>query len=211
MAQNCLNKRSAKTRDLTYRHLIDLYGLDEALLSFRALCFFWGRDPDGRPLMALLASLARDGLLLETTPVVFKQSIGSRVSREMIETAISQRHPDRFSPATLKSLAQNINASLTQSGHLHGRANKFRQSPIATPGTVAYALLLGFASGARGPELFETIYMRAQDLPQEATITLAEQAHRKGWLSFKRIGDVMEVAFPKLITPQDVEAMNEQA
>lgn len=211
VTQNGLNKRSAKTRDLTYRHLVDLYGLDEDLLTFRALSFFWDRDPDGQPLLALTASLARDTLLRETAPTILKQTVGSRITREAVEESISTRHPDRFSPAMLKSLAQNINASFTQSGHLQGRAIKHRQAAKATPGTVAYGLLLSYASGARGPELFETIYLRVQDLPKDDAFALAEQAHRRGWLSFKRIGDVIEVDFPQLIQETDREAMREQS
>ena len=60
---NCLNKRSSKTRSLTLRHLHGLYGLDSAQLVFRGLCYFWDRDEPGRPLLALCASFARDALL----------------------------------------------------------------------------------------------------------------------------------------------------
>ena len=37
---NCLAKRSGKTRRLTYRHLTELYSLDTAHILFRALRHF---------------------------------------------------------------------------------------------------------------------------------------------------------------------------
>ena len=44
---NCLGKRSGKTRTLTCRHLVDLYALDPSVTLFRALRFFWQRDTPG--------------------------------------------------------------------------------------------------------------------------------------------------------------------
>lgn len=38
--ENCLGKRSGKTRTLTYRHLVDLYSLDRTNVLFRALFYF---------------------------------------------------------------------------------------------------------------------------------------------------------------------------
>src|SRR5690606_32927662 len=50
--ENCLGKRSGKTRILTYRHLVDLYSLNRANVLFRTLLFFWNRDINGQPLLA---------------------------------------------------------------------------------------------------------------------------------------------------------------
>lgn len=208
---NILGKRSLSTRRLTWSHLVDLYGMNPDLLVFRALAWFWERDPDGHPLMALTAALARDGLLADVAPFILSFAAGTRVSRETVEGRLEHLHPQRFSPATLKSVAQNINSSLTQSGHLHGRASKTRVSANATAGSVAFALLLGYASGARGLELFRTRYMAAQDVPLPRAIELAEEAARKGWLDLKRVADVVEVAFPRIIRPDELRAIHEQA
>ena len=208
---NCLGKRSGSTRALTWGHLVDLYGVSPEQLIFRGLRWVWGRDVHGRPLVALCAALARDGLLSSVAPHVWAAPIGITVTRESVETFMSASFPERFSPATLKSVAQNINATLTQSGHLSGRARKLRQQATPTPGSVAYALLLGHASGARGPELFQTRFMKAQDVPVAVCIDLAEEAARKGWIEFKRVADVMEVAFPRLIRPPEEVVIREQA
>jgi hypothetical protein len=208
---NVLGKRSLSTRRLTWSHLLDLYGMSPDLLVFRGLTWFWKLDPSGHPLMALSAALARDGLLADVVPFVLGFPQGTKVTREAVEAKLEQLHPRRFSVATLKSVAQNINSSLTQAGHLQGRANKTRVSANATAGSVAFALLLGYASGARGLELFRTRYMAAQDVPLPRAIELAEEAARKGWLDLKRVADVVEVAFPRIIRPEELRAIHEQA
>lgn len=208
--ENRLNKRSAKTRTLTLRHLVELYGLDPAQLVFRGLSYFWDRDERARPLLALCASLARDALLAQTVPEILKAGVGGTVTRESVESFIESRNPGRFSAATLKSAAQNINSTLTQSGHLDGRVKKTRRQAEPTAGSVAYALLLGFASGARGSGLFGTQYTRVQDVPVERAMELAEEAARKGWITFKRVGDVMEAGFPRIVTADELKIIHEQ-
>lgn len=208
---NCLGKRSGSTRALTWGHLVDLYGISPEQLVFRGMRWFWARDVQAHPLLALCAALARDGLLSSVAPHVWAAPKGSTVTRESVETFMSARFPERFSPATLKSVAQNINASLTQSGHLSGRVRKLREQAMPTPASVAYALLLGHASGARGPALFQTRFMKAQDVPVAACIDLAEEAARKGWIAFKRVADVMEVAFPRQIRPAEEVMIRGQA
>lgn len=207
---NCLGKRSGKTRTLTFRHLADLYALDPSLLVFRALRFFWQRDVDGQPLLAALCAYARDPLLRATAPVVLGFPEGTAVTREAMEDLIDAQEPGRFSKATLKSTAQNINSSWTQSGHIAGRVRKVRARAVATPGTISLALLLGYVSGLRGESLFKSDYTKMLDCSFERTIELAEDASRRGWISLKRVGQVVEVLFPNLITAQEMEWLREQ-
>lgn len=207
---NCLGKRSGKTRTLTFRHLVDLYALDPRLLVFRALRFFWKRDVDGQPLLAALCAYSRDPLLRATAPFVLGFQEGATVTREAIEEFIDAQEPGRFSKATLKSTAQNINSSWTQAGHLVGRVRKVRTCAVATPGAVSFALLLGYVSGLRGESLLKSDFTRMLDCPFEKTIELAEDASRRGWISLKRVGQVVEVLFPNLITAQEMEWLREQ-
>lgn len=58
--ENCLGKRTSSNRWLTARHLADLYGLDERLVVFRLLRFFWKLDAPAQPMLALLSANARD-------------------------------------------------------------------------------------------------------------------------------------------------------
>ena len=207
---NCLGKRSGKTRTLTFRHLANLYALDPSLLVFRALRFFWQRDVDGQPLLAALCAYSRDPLLRATGPFVLGFQEGATVTREAMEEFIDAQEPGRFSKATLKSTAQNINSSWTQAGHLAGRVRKVRARAVATPGTVSLALLLGYVSGLRGESLLKSDFTRMLDSSFEKTIVLAEDASRRGWISLKRVGQVVEVLFPNLITAQEMEWLREQ-
>jgi hypothetical protein len=207
---NCLGKRSGKTRRLTYKHLAELYSLDTAHVLFRALLYFWQRDEEGRPMLALLATYARDAIFRASAPMIRKAPEGSVISRDSVEELIDSLEPDRFSKATLKSTAQNINSSWTKSGHLKGRTKKIRSQAKPTPGSAAYALLLSYLNGARGQNLFSTEYTWLLDCSKEHVIELAEQASRRGWITYKRVGDVIEVLFPNLINQQEQEWLREQ-
>jgi len=208
--QNCLSKRSGKSRTLTYRHLVDLYALDPSYVIFRALIYFWKREKASLPLLALICAYARDSILRSTAPFVMAYKLGEIIKREALETHIDQLEPNRFSAATLKSVAQNINSSLTKSGHLSGRAVKTRARATATPGTMAYALLFSYLSGARGRSLFATEYVKLLECTFDQAIELTQDAARKGWLVFKHVGDVIEVVFPNLINEQEKEWLREQ-
>jgi len=206
---NCLGKRSDKTRVLTFRHLVDLYALDPSVLVFRALRFFWQRDVDGQPLLAALCAYSRDPIFRSTARFVLGCQEGATVTREAMEEFIDAQEPGRFSKATLKSTAQNVNSSWTQARHLAGRARKVRTHPVATHGAVSLALLLGYVSGLRGESLLKSDFTRMFDCSFEKTIELAEDASRRGWISLKRVGQVIEVLFPNLITVQEMEWLRE--
>ena len=207
---NCLGKRSHKTRALTRRHLVDLYALHPGITVFRALRYFWQRDPDGRPLLAALCTYARDPLFRVTAPFVLKLSEGHAFSREALEGFLEDKFLGRFSKATLASTAQNLASSWAQAGHLCGKIKKSRSRAKATAGAVAYALFLGYLTGERGESLFKTNYTKLLDCPFEEAVELAETASRKGWIIFKRVGNVIEVLFPSLLTPQEMEWIREQ-
>ena len=209
--ENCLGKRSGKTRILTYRHLVALYSLDPSNLLFRALLFFWNRDTTGQPLLALLCTYARDSIFRSSAPFVLEFPEGATITREALEEFIDAIEPGRFSKATLKSTAQNINSTWTKSGHLVGRVRKVRVRAIPTAGSVSYALLLGYLTGVRGQSLFRTEYTKLLDCSFERLVELAEEASRKGWIVFKRVGDVVEILFPNLINEQEMEWLREQS
>jgi len=209
--ENCLGKRSAKTRILTYRHLVDLYSLDPSNILFRALLYFWNRDVSGQPLLALLCTYARDPVFRSTASFILTFPEGGAVSREALEEFIEDIEPGRFSKATLKSTAQNINSTWTKSGHLQGRARKIRTVAMPTAGSVSYALLMGYLSGVRGQSLFRSEYIELLDCSFEKAIDLAEEASLKGWIVFKRVGDVIEVLFPNLINQEEMEWLREQS
>lgn len=198
--ENCLGKQSGQTRKLTYRHLRELYGLDPTVPIFHALRYFWERDPEGQPLLALCCACARDSLLRASVPLMLGLPQGAHVGRAMVEEFIAATYPDRFSAATIASVARNLLATWTKSGHLAGKTDKVRARATATPGSTAYALYLGTLLGARGQLLFDNPYATLLDCPIGERYDLADMAARRSWLVMRRIGDVVEVSFPALIT-----------
>ena len=160
--------------------------------------------------MALLCAYARDPILRMSAPMILNKSEGSVVSRTAMEEHLDNLDPGRFSKATLKSTAININATWTSTGHLEGRKEKVRVLAHATSGSVSYALLLGYINGIRGVNLFRSDYMRLLDCAEQFAMELAAEASRRGWIIFKRIDTVMEVDFPNLLTPKERRWLHEQ-
>lgn len=194
--ENLLAKRSGKTRNLTYKHLIELYTLDPGVTIFKALRFLWARDADARPLLALQCTYARDAILRASASLVLPAALGEVISAERMDAFLETTYPGRFSPATQRSTAQNLNASWTQSGHLVGKSNKRRVKAKPSPGSVAYALFLGYLTGKRGQELFETEYFSLLDCTVVRGMELARSASQRGLMVFKHLGEVIEVRFP---------------
>jgi len=207
---NVLGKRSAQSRKLAARHLGKLYALDRSVPLYRAFTVLWQREPMGRPLLALLVAYVRDTVLRASAPFIFDMKDGERFERESLESFIDQLQPGRFSRATLKSVAQNLAGTWTQSGHLHGRVKKIRCYVDPTPATVALALLLSYVSGHRGQLLFESEYVKLLDCQPAQGMELAETAANKGWIIFKCVGSIMEVSFPRLLTEEEREWIVEQ-
>jgi hypothetical protein len=209
--ENCLGKRTQSNRKITYRDMAKLYTLDPAVTIFRDLLYFWQRDQRGRPLLALLCVYCRDELLRSTAAFILNSPLESIIDREVLMELIENQQPGRFSSATLKSVAQNINSSWTQTGHLTGRLKKRRSRAQATPGSVGYALFLGYLTGVRGEALFQTEFAKLLDCSIDQAIELAEEASRRGWIVFKRVSKTIEVLFPNLLTQQEMEWLREQS
>ena len=207
---NCLAKRSARTRSLSLRHLISLYALDPGVPIFRALRYFWQRDPEGQALLACLVAYARDGVLRSSAPFIFRLAAGEPVVRERLEEYLDSQDAGRFSRATLQSVAQNVATTWTRAGHVRGVRNKMRAAAQPTPGAAALALLIAYTAGARGELLFHTEYTKLLDCAPERCMELAEQASRRGWIVCNRIGPVIEVKFPSLLTAEEQEYVREQ-
>jgi len=207
---NCLGKRSGRTRKITARHLVELYSLDPNVALFRNLLFFWQRDQVGQPLLALLSAFVRDSTLRLSAPFILSAEQGAVITTKSMSEFIEQQQLGRFSVATLKSTSQNLNSTWTKSGHLTGRVKKIRTRAKATAGSTAYALLLGYLNDIRGEALFESQYAKLLDCPIDRAVELAEEASRRGWIVLKRLGIVIEVSFPQLLTDQEMEWIREQ-
>lgn len=201
---NVTEKKTVATRRLTSQRLSELYALDPDVTLFRVLRRFWNTDEAGRPLLALLCALARDPLLRASATTVFELKSGEELSRQEMTEAIQSAVGDRLNESIADKVVRNASSSWAQSGHLKGRVRKIRQRVQPTPLSTAYALLLGYLLGGRGRRLFSTIWARALDVTTDQLIALATDAKRFGAIDQKQAGDVIDIAFTSVLTPEEI-------
>jgi hypothetical protein len=150
-------------------------------------------------------ALARDPLLRLTEDSILKLQVGEPFMREAMEAILAAGDPDRFSAASLKSFAQNVNGTWTHAGFLKGRVKKFRREPVIRPVNVVFALFLGYLQGATGNRLFTSEWIKVLDCRMEKLLELARQASHAGLITFKHSSEVVEVTFPGYLS-KDEEA-----
>jgi hypothetical protein len=203
LEDNCLGKRTVATRKLSCQRLSELYALDPEVQLFRVMRRCWYADRDGGALLALLLALARDPLLRITAPPILRMRPGEELARQQLTDALGRAVYGRLSDATLDKVVRNAASSWTQSGHLKGRGRKIRQRVRPTAVTTAFALLLGFLTGTRGAALFETFWAQVLDAPPGDLTHRAMDARRLGFLDMNQSGGVIEVAFSRLLAPDE--------
>jgi hypothetical protein len=199
LESNVLAKRSESTRMRSLRYLRELYVLDRRSVLFRGLRDLWDADAEAHRLLALLCALARDPLLRATADIVLDTAPGGHVDAAMLAAAVAEQYPGSYSDQIRNKIGRNAASSWTQSGHLDGRSSKLRARAECLPAAVAYALMIGHLADARGPGLLRTVWGRALDAPDATVFEQAVAAAQRGWIEFRRAGDVVDVGFSWLL------------
>lgn len=197
--ENALLKTSSANRKKSLRHLRELYALDERDILFGVLRQLWEYDPPSRPLLALLMAITRDCLLRATAPVVMETPAGGPVDAGMLAEAVGATFPGRLTVAVRDKVGRNTASSWTQSGHLKGRVKKVRARATVSAGAAVFALLLGHLNGFGGLSLYDTTWTRLLDASGNELDALAFSASQRGWMEYRRMGDVAEFGFSKLL------------
>jgi hypothetical protein len=203
LQQNVLAKKSESTRMRSLRYLRELYVLDRGSMLFRALRDLWDADEAAQPLLALLCSLSRDPLLRATAGLVLDLPLGGRVDAGMLAAAVAERYPDSYGEAVRNKVGRNAASSWTQSGHLQGRSTKTRTKAVCRPAAVAFAFMIGHLTDSRGQGLLRTVWGRALDAPDHEVYEHAFAAAQRGWIEFRRAGEVIDVGFGWLLRPME--------
>lgn len=206
---NALNKPSMKARQLTWRHLVDLYGMNTDIPLFRIFRLLWESDEEARPLLACQMALARDPLLRASLSTILELNIGETLSRQQMEDAFNEQFPDRYSPAMLKSLAQNVNGTWTNAGYLSGRVKKTRSEPKIKAVNIVFAIILGRVQGATGNRLFTSTWTQMLQCRTEKLLELARLAGHMGLISFKHSSEVIDVGLSGLLSREEENWLNE--
>lgn len=205
---NCLGKRTSATRRLTNQRLSELYALDARVMLFRVMRQLWADDDRGQPLLALLLALARDPLLRFTAPTILQMRPGEELGRQSLTDALRRATGSRFNDAVLDKVVRNAAASWTQSGHLEGRGRKCRRIVSPTAAVVTFALILGYALGARGGILFETLWSKVLDVGMQEMVSLAMDAKRLGYIHLRVIGGIIEMSPAQILTQEERRLVN---
>ena len=200
---NLLGKPTRKSRELALRHLTTLYALDTANPIFRALRRLWPLNAAAQPLLALAVALARDPLLRHTQAFFLAKTVGAQVPRQEVEELLCHTHPERFSPVSLTSFAQNVAGTWTAAGFLQGRARKLRAIPTPYPESAALLLFLGYLEGRSGQRLFSSHWMELLCSTPDEAQALANSASHRGLLVFMSAGGVQEVRFPGYLSAEE--------
>lgn len=200
---NLLGKSTRKARELALRHLATLYALDLGNPIFRALRRLWPLNEAAQPLLALAVALARDPLLRSTQAFILGQAPGTAIPRETMEAFLDRTHSDRFSPASLKSFAQNIASTWTAAGLLHGRVRKTRSLVQPHAESVTLLLFLSYLEGRTGQRLFASSWMSLLSSSPDELEALASSASHRSLMVFMNAGGVKEVRFPGYLTAEE--------
>ncbi|ELA9421693.1 hypothetical protein HJ064_04280 [Vibrio parahaemolyticus] len=206
---NVLQKPSENARKYSFQPLASMYGLSPDIFLFKVFRDWWEQHEGSQPILALQLAVARDPLLRSSSEVILSLEPGQHLAREMMETFLSKDDPERFSKASLKSFAQNINGTWTQAGYLSGRAKKYRKIPEISYVNVAYALFLAHCHGLSGQRLFDSFWCRMLAQDKERLFELAHRASLRGMINFKQASEVVEVTFPGLVMPEFNESEDE--
>jgi hypothetical protein len=199
--RNVLAKPTQSSRQKSYRHLVELYGLDYQKPLFRVLRLLAKEQPADLPLLAMLCVYGRDPQLKQSFDLIDSLSPGEALDREAMEAHFEQGFPGRFSDTMKKSLAQNVNTTWTFCGHLVGKSKKKRALPSAGWAASTYAMFVGYLLGLRGEILLSSVFGRlVAATPGQLTDHLATAASRH-WLRLRHSGGVIEIDFSRLAEP----------
>lgn len=207
---NILHKPTEKSRSLTFRHLVDLYGMSMDIPLFNIFRQWWELSEQAQPILALQLAVARDPILRNSASIILPLQLGEHLPREIVEQHLAHDDPDRFSPASLKSFAQNINGTWTQANYLEGKAKKYRAQPKATYVNIAYALFLAHCHGLSGQRMFDSFWCQMLSQDKEHLFELAHRASLRGLINFKQISEVIEVTFPNIELPKVAQQEGEE-
>jgi hypothetical protein len=166
-------------------------------------------ESDSLPQLCLVCAYARDPQLRQSFELVRRLHLGEALERSSMEQHLESGFPGRFSPATKKSMAQNVNTTWTYGGLLAGKTRKTRQAPEPSPSSAAYALFVGYLTGLRGEQLLDSAFASLVASNRSQLLAALRLASAKGLLSLKSAAGIVEFDFSNFLTPAELGQLNE--
>ena len=204
--ENITRKKSASNRVYTATYLKGLYALEETDLLFHVMRYFWDKNPNARPMLALITVFMRDYLIRCSWEYIRELELGEKANKYLIEELLKTTYGDRFSGKVCQSISRNLMATWTKSGHLSGKHHKQRVKPLITPEVVTFALFISYLFGNQGELLFTHEIIKVLDTPKGELLELARAAAYKGYITMNHIGDVIDIKFPAYLYPVKEDA-----
>jgi hypothetical protein len=196
MEDNVFNKKTASSKKKTIGYLSQLYGFQEDDLSFKALEEYWQKvEEDEKPLLAFVYAINRDYLLKESISFVKSVPDNQKAPVEGFEDNIKHHHPDRFTPKTLRSVAQNIASSWKQANYIEGKRKNIRKQQTPSYRIVAFAFLMAYLDGQRGEYMLDHPSVKCLDVNKQELLGLVKSAADRDLVRFNQSGSTMVISF----------------
>ena len=205
---NVIGKKSADGIKKTTNFLKILYGFDNQSKPFKAFKYFWKiAEENEKPLLSILYAIGNDYLLEESIPILAETKLGDKVLIEKIEQNIELHHLNRYSPKSLRSMAQNIASSWKQAAFITGKVKNIRTQPKISPNVLAFAFFMSFLNGDRGDFILSSKWVKALFLNESSLRALAIEASKRDLFQYQYGGNVTSISFSNLITKLDMNAI----
>lgn len=208
ISHNVTGKRSKSGVEHTSRYLRKLYKFNMADASFVALTYFWKiTDAIERPLLTFIYAVYHDDLLAESIRILQDTKIGEKASIEQFEETIENYHPNKYSPNTKKSMAQNLASSWKQAGFIEGKVKNIRVQPKIRYNVACFAFLLAYLKGDRGDFIWSSIGVKALLLTETQLRELAGECAKRDLMQYQYAGSVTAIGFKKLINQIGIDVI----
>lgn len=205
---NITGKKSSSGAEKTAGFLKNLYGFDNKYTPFKAFRYFWNNsEPKIKPLLTLIYAVNHDYLLAESIEVVRETQTSEKVTIEAIEENIEKYHPNKYSPKTRRSVAQNIASSWKQAGFIEGKVKNIRQQPEINYLTAAFAFFIAYLKGESGDYIWESKGVKALCLSESKLRELAAECTRRDLLQYQFSGGVTAFSFENLLKKPEIHAI----
>lgn len=195
MQNNVFNKRTASGIKKTTSALTKLYKFDKSNFKFRILEDYCAKYEDLITQFAFLYSLSVDYLLQESIDYVKTFEYDIKVPTEGFEKNIQHHHSNRFSPKTLRSVAQNIASSWKQANYIQGKVKNIRKQSKPTHITSSFAFAMAYIDDLRGEYMYNHPSVKALDASTSELLSLIKMASDIDLLNYNQAGGTMVISF----------------
>lgn len=193
LTENILGKATYSGRRNSANKLIALYGFTESPL-YAIFEMLYRASTTGRPALALLMALCRDGVLREVLPLLLNTAPGEPLGTEQVNSALLASEAVRFTEKTRRSTTRNILGSLRAAGFISRSQPTLRTAMVVDTQVITFAVLIAWMRGLRADDILASPYMLLLRVDSAQVTAALRAAHRAGLLNSRLLGDVVDLS-----------------